>query len=145
RGYVLLIDYAATAASGVHGYREQRVVADVLDDPGSSDITAAVDFRVIASRAAAFGLEAAGPIPQRLALDALGFGSWTLAERGRQTEGLAGGRGLEAVRAWAGRSEASLLVDPSGLGALQWLLLKTQNCAWPDWVETAEAMSESDR
>jgi hypothetical protein len=42
--------------------------------------------------------------------------------------------GLEAVRAWSGRSRASLLVDPSALGRLRWVLLATPGLHAPAWV-----------
>jgi SAM-dependent MidA family methyltransferase len=50
-GYVLLVDYAASEATGpVHGYREHRVVEDVLASPGSADITAGVDLDAVTAR-----------------------------------------------------------------------------------------------
>ena len=58
RGYALLIDYGAVGSPGgdIHGYRDHRVVEDVLADPGSSDITAGVDFALIARHAEERGL-----------------------------------------------------------------------------------------
>jgi hypothetical protein len=46
------------------------------------------------------------------------------------------------VRAWSGRRQASLLVDPDGLGGLRWLVLKRGDVLWPEWVSEAEAMEE---
>ena len=59
-GYALLIDYGDVGSPGgqIHGYRGQRVIEDVLADPGSSDITAGVDFALVAQRAERRGLVA---------------------------------------------------------------------------------------
>ena len=59
RGYALLIDYGDVGAPGgdIHGYRDHRVVEDVLADPGSTDITAGVDFALIANHAERRGLD----------------------------------------------------------------------------------------
>jgi len=35
---------------------------------------------------------------------------------------------------WEGRSRASLLVDPTGLGKLKWLLVATEDLSPPDWI-----------
>jgi SAM-dependent MidA family methyltransferase len=136
RGYLLLIDYAApdpedtleeTAASpgsfAVHGYRRHHVVADVLADPGSRDITAGVDFGILARRASALGLSVWGPVLQRNALRALGYGDAMVALRDRQVEALDSGRGVEAARRYSDRNRAGLLVDPGGLGGFQILCL----------------------
>jgi SAM-dependent MidA family methyltransferase len=132
RGYLLLIDYAApdpedpleeTAASpgsvAVHGYRRHHVVADVLADPGSRDITAGVDFGILAGRASALGLSVWGPVLQRDALRALGYGEAMAALRDRQVEALDAGRGVEAARRYSDRNRAGLLVDPGGLGGFR--------------------------
>jgi SAM-dependent MidA family methyltransferase len=129
-GYVLVIDYAsaptASGASGstlVHGYRRHRVEADVLEAPGSRDITAGVDFGAIARRATELGLTVWGPVSQRDAMFALGFRDWDAAARARQIEAAEGRRGIEMVRVYNARSRASLLIDPLGLGGLQCLCL----------------------
>jgi SAM-dependent MidA family methyltransferase len=132
RGYLLLIEYAAPdpadplepradplGPSAVHGYRRHRVVADVLTDPGSRDITAGVDFGILARRAAALGLPVWGPVLQRDALRALGYGEAMVALRDRQVEALDTGRGVEAARRYSDRNRASLLVDPGGLGGFR--------------------------
>jgi NADH dehydrogenase [ubiquinone] 1 alpha subcomplex assembly factor 7 len=118
RGYLWVIDYGSAAGSSpAHSYREQRVEADVLDSPGSRDITAGVDFGVLAAHAATRGISVWGPLTQREGLLALGFREWDARARDRQIELSAERRGVEAARAYSARSRASLLIDPAGLGA----------------------------
>lgn len=139
-GYALLIDYGEASgkpAGPVHGYRSHTAVEVVLDDPGSADITAGVDFMLLAQRARDHGLQTLGPASQRDALKALGFHAWAEGERIRQVRMLDAGEGIGAVRAWGGRSEATLLVDPAGLGRLKWLAVATAGLAWPAWLEEA--------
>jgi SAM-dependent MidA family methyltransferase len=142
RGFALLIDYGSEAGPGgpVHGYRDHRVVADVLSDPGSSDITAGVDLRAVARRASERGLVAFQSVPQWAALTALGYQGWARDELERQGQLLSTGRGAEAVRTWEGRSRASLLVDPGGLGGLRWLVLATPGLGEPVWLREARAI-----
>ena len=136
RGYALLIDYGAVGSPGgdVHGYRDHRVVEDVLADPGSSDITAGVDFAWIARHAGERGLVAFPSITQHDALLALGFEEWQRKELARQAALLADRDGIEAVRTWSGRSRATLLIDPSALGRLRWLLLASPGLPSPSWL-----------
>ncbi len=140
RGYALLIDYGAFGSSGgpVHGYRDHRVVADILDDPGSTDITAGVDLALIERRAEERGLVALGSTTQRAALVALGFKEWIDEERSRQSSLMNERRGLEAVRTWGDRSRSTLLVDPAALGRLRWLLLATPGLPAPSWLLRGE-------
>jgi NADH dehydrogenase [ubiquinone] 1 alpha subcomplex assembly factor 7 len=136
RGYALLIDYGAVGSPGgdIHGYRDHRVVEDVLTDPGSSDITAGVDFESIARHAEVRGLIAFPSITQHDALLALGFEEWQREELARQTALLTDRDGLEAVRTWSSRSRATLLIDPSALGRLRWLLLASPGLPSPSWL-----------
>jgi NADH dehydrogenase [ubiquinone] 1 alpha subcomplex assembly factor 7 len=137
-GYALLIDYGATPeGSEVHGYRAHRVVRDLLEDPGSADVTAGVDFAAIAARAEARGLGSLELVTQRAALLALGFEHWFHDERRHQVELIEAGQGARAVRVWDGRSRARLLVDPVGLGRLRWLVLATTGLPSPAWYERA--------
>ncbi len=140
RGYALLIDYGAAGspAGEVHGYRAHRVLDDVLVDPGTADITAGVDFDAVSRSAGSAGLRTLGLVDQRRALLALGYERWNLEELTRQADLLGRGLGMEAVRAWGGRSRASLLVDPTGIGRLRWLLLGTEDLPRPSWFERAE-------
>ena len=139
RGYALLIDYGSAGgpAGEVHGYRDHRVVGDVLADPGSADITAGVDLGAVADRARAGGLVPFGTVRQSSALLALGFGEWAGRERSRQGALLNDARGLEAVRTWEARNRAGLLVDAGALGRLWWLLLATPGLPEPGWLALA--------
>jgi NADH dehydrogenase [ubiquinone] 1 alpha subcomplex assembly factor 7 len=141
RGYALLIDYGSARgpASHVHGYREHRVLEDVLRDPGSADITAGVDFGAIVRRAERGGLQSLGLASQRGALLALGFAEWNAVQLDRQGSLLARGEGGPATRVWEGRGRASLLVDPRGLGRQRWLLLATPDLSAPAWLVQALA------
>ena len=138
-GYAVLIDYATERGreDPVHGYRDHRVLEDVLHDPGSADITAGVDLAAVADRARQRGLVPFRTVPQWAALTALGFDAWSQGELDRQTELLASGRGTEAVRVWGERSRASLLIDPTALGRLRWLVLATPGLEEPGWLRTA--------
>ena len=53
----LLIDYGGEGGPGglTHGYRDHRVIEDPLDDPGTADITAGVDFAAMAAERARRG------------------------------------------------------------------------------------------
>ena len=135
-GYALLIDYGGVGEPGgvAHGYRAHRPVEDLLDRPGETDITAGVDLGAIADRAEHAGLVAFPPVTQRAALTALGFDRWIRDELERQTRQLDRREGLEAVRTWSGRSRATLLVDPTALGRLRWLLLATPGSPPPGWI-----------
>lgn len=135
-GYVLLIDYGAVGepSGPVHGYRAHRIVEDLLTDPGSTDITAGVDFAWIARRAESHGLTAYPSVTQRHALTALGFETWIREELRRQAVALDEDRGIEAVRTWSGRSRATLLVDPTALGQMRWLLLATEGLPAPSFI-----------
>jgi SAM-dependent MidA family methyltransferase len=141
RGYALLIDYGGLGTTGgpVHGYRGHGVVEDVLANPGRTDITAGVDFELIASYAGALGLTAFPSVTQRDALLALGLDRWLRGQLGSQHRSMDAGEGTEAVRTWSGRSRASLLIDPGGLGRLRWMLLATPGLAAPPWLDRASA------
>ncbi|MGZ8623949.1 MAG: SAM-dependent methyltransferase [Actinomycetota bacterium] len=145
RGYALLIDYGELGSSGggAHGYRGHRVVDDPLDMPGEVDITAGVDFSVVAGRAEAAGLTAFPVVTQHRALMALGFEDWVRAELARQVELLDERDGLGAVRAWTGRSRATLLADPASLGRFKWLLLATPGLPSPAWLAAAASNTVS--
>jgi NADH dehydrogenase [ubiquinone] 1 alpha subcomplex assembly factor 7 len=135
-GYALLIDYGGLGDTGgpPHGYRAQRPVGDLLDRPGKTDITAGVDFTALGALAEDRGLIAFPPVTQRHALTALGFHRWIRDELRRQHELLDRREGIDAVRTWSGRSRATLLIDPSALGRLRWLLLATPGLDPPGWM-----------
>ena len=127
----------------VHGYREHREVADVLADPGGTDITAGVDvWRSIADRARSLGLTAFEPVTQQAALRALGHDRWQRTMRTTQSELQQAGRDAEAVRVWEERSRASLLTDPSRFGGFWWLVLATEGLPEPPWLARARTRAE---
>jgi SAM-dependent MidA family methyltransferase len=138
-GYALVIDYGGVGTSGgdVHGYGAHRVVADVLRDPGTVDITSGVDFAAIARRARERGLAVYGPVTQHRALMALGFEAWVRDELAKQHEQLEASAGIDAVRTWSGRSRATILADPASLGRLRWLVLTTPGLPGPDWISSS--------
>ena len=128
RGYALLFDYGfgpQEAAGPVHGYRDHQVLADVLEDPGSRDVTAAVDMEALRDEGERAGLTVWGPVSQREALLALGFRLWLSGLRTRQAEAEQAGDWREANRLFGERSKATLLIDPSQLGGLQMLAFGT--------------------
>ena len=136
RGYALLIDYGweDRPAREVHGYRDHRLVADVLAEPGSRDITAGVDLGALARRARERGLAVLGSTTQGEVLRALGYDAWQAQQRERQGSMVAAGEHLTALRAWEGRGLASVLVDPERLGGFRWLLLATPGLPAPAWI-----------
>jgi SAM-dependent MidA family methyltransferase len=146
RGYALLVDYGSPTgpSQAAHGYRNQRLVADVLAEPGSTDVTAGVDLGAIAERARSRGLEPIGQVDQSSALRALGYDEWAGDARATQGELLDAGEGRRALRAWDARSRAALLVDPSALGRLRWLLLSTPGLTAPAWFERARTLAALD-
>lgn len=143
RGSILLIDYGRThgPAGGVHGYREHRELSDVLSDPGGTDITAGVDWKLVVDHARALGLRAFDPVTQAGALEALGHARWEATMREMQSMLQQAGRGSEAVRIWEARSRASLLADPGGFGAFWWLVVSTPDLPEPDWLRIAPGSS----
>lgn len=138
--YVLLIDYGIereTGAAEVHGYRDHRIIADVLADPGETDITAGVDFERLAQAASACGFVPLGSVSQRDALLALGYRNWEDGQLARQSAAFASRVGRDAIGAWQSRMRARLLVDGAGLGRLRWLVLATPGLPAPRWLERA--------
>ncbi|GIU97625.1 MAG: hypothetical protein KatS3mg013_1428 [Actinomycetota bacterium] len=136
QGFALLIDYAGPAE--VHGVpRASRRGPTCSPNPARPTSPRASTSRRSPDHARARGLVAHAPVTQRAALSALGFGAWARGELDRQRALLDGGDGRAAVRAWAGRSAASLLVDPAGLGRMRWLLLATPGLPRPSWLEEA--------
>lgn len=137
RGYAFLIDYGfweGEAPGPVHAYRDQHVLEDVLNDPGSRDVTAAVDLSAVAAEARAAGLNVWGPVSQRDALLALGFRLWIRGVRRGQEDAEQAGEWREANRLFGERSKASILIDDGKLGGLRWLVLGTSGLPAPACV-----------
>ncbi|MGH2692089.1 MAG: SAM-dependent methyltransferase [Actinomycetota bacterium] len=131
RGYAFLFDYGFVTGETpgpVHSYRDHRVVADVLDDPGGRDVTAAVDLEAIAAEAATAGLQVWGPVTQRDALIALGYRLWSAGVRNRQADTR---EAREAIRLYEARSRASILIDEGKLGGLYLIALGTKGLPPP--------------
>lgn len=141
---VLAIDYGGERGGGgpSHGYAGHRLVEDVLQAPGTTDITAGVDFGALAEVARAGGLQAFATVFQRDALTVLGFETWMHTQLERQQDLLRTGRGAGAVSAWGGRSRASLLVDPAALGRFRWFVVTTPGVPEPSWMRAARALGE---
>ena len=119
-GYLLLVDYgddeagllARMGEGTVRGFRSHRLLADPLQDPGSTDITATVNVTAIRRAAEGAGLHLVGNGTQRGVLLALGI-----------REGAARPASpLDQLRAASRRSAVDVLLDPSGLGAYRVLL-----------------------
>jgi SAM-dependent MidA family methyltransferase len=104
------------------------VLAEVLEDPGSRDVTAAVDLEAIAAEALTARLQAWGPVTQREALLALGYRLWSAGVRNRQAEA---GDSREANRLYEARSRASILIDEDKLGGLYLLAFGTDGLPPP--------------
>jgi SAM-dependent MidA family methyltransferase len=134
RGYSFFFDYGFSGGGRpgpVHAYRDHRVLAEVLVEPGRRDVTAAVDLDAIADQGRQAGLQAWGPIPQREALLALGYRLWVSGTRRHQAEAEAAGDWREANRLFAARSRASILIDPAKLGSLSLLAFGTEGLPPP--------------
>ncbi|MGH2723099.1 MAG: SAM-dependent methyltransferase [Actinomycetota bacterium] len=134
RGYAFLFDYgfeAGEAPGPVHAYRDHRVLADVLEEPGSRDVTAAVDLAAVAAEAREAGLQAWGPVSQREALLGLGFRTWMQGLRSRQTEAQVKRSWRDATTLYSERNKAQILVDADKLGGLRLLVLGTEGLPPP--------------
>lgn len=131
RGYAFLFDYgfvSGEAPGPVHAYRGHRVLHEVLEDPGSRDVTAAVDLDAVAATAGEAGLQVWGPVTQRDALLALGYRLWSAGLRQRQADTQ---DAREANRLYEARSRASILIDEDKLGGLYLLAFATEGLPPP--------------
>ena len=134
RGYAFIIDYGFTGdeePETTRGYRAHRLVTDVLDDPGSSDITGPVDFDALAVRARANGLQTWGPVSQRDALMALGYRATLDRMRADQRQREQAGEWRTVIEFHSERGQAAMLVEPAGLGSLKVLALGTEGLPEP--------------
>lgn len=109
-GAALAIDYGYAGPEGRPTLQalHRHTPADVLNDPGTADLTAHVDFSALAAAFAAGGAAVHGPVEQSTFLKALG-----LAERATILQ-----RGATADQ--AGRIDAARkrLTGPDAMGAL---------------------------
>jgi SAM-dependent MidA family methyltransferase len=119
-GYLLLVDYgddepgllSRMGEGTVRGFRRHRLLADILREPGASDITATVNVTAIGRAAEGAGLRLVGSGTQRDVLIALG-----IREAAARPSSA-----LDQLRAASRRSAIDVLVDPNGLGAYRVLL-----------------------
>ena len=97
-GAALIVDYGHTrpgigdTLQAVKRHRRH----DVLDDPGSADLTAHVDFSALAAAARRAGADAFGPVPQGAFLQALGLDA--RADRLRQSASAEQAAAIDAAR-----------------------------------------------
>ncbi|MFA5892082.1 MAG: SAM-dependent methyltransferase [Actinomycetota bacterium] len=134
RGYVFVFDYGfafGEVPEPVRGYREHRLVTDLLADPGATDITGPVDFAALCRTAQGFGLEVHGLVTQREALMALGYRRLLDDMRAEQKSLEDTGRWREGIAMYSARGQASMLVAPDGLGALKLAVLATPGLPVP--------------
>ncbi|HEX6206991.1 MAG TPA: SAM-dependent methyltransferase, partial [Actinomycetota bacterium] len=133
-GYAFLFDYGFTGGErpgDPQAYRRHRVSGDVLADPGSRDITAAVDLDAVAARAREAGLQVWGPVTQREALLGVGMRLWLQGVRRRTQQAEERGDLDEARRLFEARSRASILIDETKLGGLRLLTLGSEGLPAP--------------
>lgn len=135
-GYAILFDYGANGpATEVRCYRAHRTDGVPLQLAGLQDITADVDFAAAAEDARALGLTVWGPVSQRDALIALGYKRALRSLRAQQWDLERVSRWRQALRVFSERQSASLLIDPSGLGALRVLALASKDAPAPRLVQ----------
>lgn len=133
-GYAFFFDYGFTAdepAEPIRGYRAHRLVEDVLAAPGATDITGPVDFDALVAAARDNGLQAWGPVTQRRALMALGYRRLMAEAAREQRNQEVSGDWAGAVREFAARGQASMLIDPAGLGSHKVLAIGTPGLPEP--------------
>jgi NADH dehydrogenase [ubiquinone] 1 alpha subcomplex assembly factor 7 len=109
-GAALLIDYGPAESKPGDSLQAIRAgrPADPLEDPGSADLTAHVDFAALARAARAAGATAYGPVPQGELLATLGLP--------QRTDRLA--RGSAPAQAQALIASARRLIEPDQMGRL---------------------------
>ncbi|HZT52012.1 MAG TPA: SAM-dependent methyltransferase [Stellaceae bacterium] len=120
-GAALLVDYghvASACGDTLQAVRRHRTHA-VLDEPGTADLTAHVDFAAFAAAAVAAGVKAWGPVAQGAFLRALGIVA--------RTEALTAAARPEQARLLA--SGTRRLVDPAAMGGMFKVLALTHRDA----------------
>jgi SAM-dependent MidA family methyltransferase len=124
RGFLVVIDFAATAASmaargqnqWLRTYRGHRRGDHPLAEPGSQDITCDVPIEHLETHAGRAGFRLAEKTTQAQWLAGLGIDDLTDEARDIWRDRAAIGD-LEAIAGRSRVSEAAALTDPSGLGA----------------------------
>ncbi len=124
RGFLVVVDYAATAAALVtlrqedwlRTFRAHQHGGPPLADPGEQDITCTVPEEHLVAHAERAGFRLVEHTAQAVWLAALGIDQLADDARGAWRERAAVGD-LDAMAARSRVSEAAALTDPSGLGA----------------------------
>jgi len=115
RGYALILDYGSGRSDTLRAFRGQHVSSNVLGGVGHQDLTADVDFHALEEEAAWAGFEVLGRVTQAEFLLNAGLDEVYAAAR------------EEADQDWDLalnlRAAARRLMDPSGLGGFQVLIL----------------------
>jgi SAM-dependent MidA family methyltransferase len=124
RGYLVVVDYADTAASlaarsqdeWLRTYRGHQRGGAPLAAPGAQDITATVPAEHLVAHAGRAGFRLVERTNQADWLGSLGIDQLVADARGLWRERAAAGD-LEAIAARSRVTEAAALTDPAGLGA----------------------------
>jgi SAM-dependent MidA family methyltransferase len=125
RGFALILDYGYEAAQlygprhlagTLLGYRGHRVVEDPLADPGSTDLTAHVDFTAVSRLAGEHGLRTVSQTTQSEFLVASGLE--------REWQAFRESTRLDAPEYLRARSGIVRLIDPLRLGGFRVLTLE---------------------
>ena len=112
----------------------EGVKINVLDAPGSRDITAGVDLEALVSHARGRGWSVWGPVSQRELHEALGIERFERDALRAQQAALDDRRGLDAVRLYSERNRLRLLTGPAGLGGLQAVCVGVGTDRAPRWA-----------
>jgi len=131
RGYLVIVDYAAEpvdlaarpGAGWLRTYAAHGRAGDPLAQPGEKDITGDVDLAALRRAASRAGFLVERELSQRQWLEELGIATLVDEARRTWTERAAIGD-LPALAARSRVSEASALLDESGLGAHRVVVLR---------------------
>lgn len=136
RGAAVFIDYGrrSGASDTVLSYSESGVGTPELNEPGSWDITAHVDWSAVAGICGEVGARAVGPLKQRDVLRALGAGAYDDDLREAYTQALEQGDGATALRSLSRRQALGALLDSGGLGGLD-VFVALKNVAVPGFAK----------
>ena len=124
RGYAVVVDYGYEAAilyrdhrlaGTVRAHRRHAVTDDPFGAPGREDLTAHVDFSLLAEAAGREGMTVAGFTSQGAFLASLGLGD-LLVRLGQDPE-------TTAAAYYAAQAATLRLVDPGGMGRFGVLIL----------------------
>jgi NADH dehydrogenase [ubiquinone] 1 alpha subcomplex assembly factor 7 len=132
-GAALIVDYGPLRRSPGESLQAVRGhgFADVLDAPGTADLSAHVDFASLAGAARAAGARAFGPVTQRAFLRRLGI-------EVRLAQLAAAAPGRDSVV-----DSGARLIDPAGMGTLfKVLALADRGLPVPAGFEAAEEQRE---